>query len=259
MRIVTLALIVVSLAASISPVSATEQLVSHGLDPSAYTASDVYSDYFPRLAFDDDSNTWWNATTASGWLEVDLGAEYELSRIELQVQMIPDGGATHQVWISNAPIGGDTSVATMAHEFTGSFSRLQILTHFLAGDTRARYIQVRTTQSVSWVAWREMRVFAVSCQDVDGDGFYYESNCGTAQDCNDASPTTYPGAAEVCDGYDSDCDWMIDNGCDTSCVSPDKMGSDVRVTNAARESYYPSLVWTGSEYGVSWDDLRDGM
>jgi hypothetical protein len=37
-----------------------------------------------------------------------------------------------------------------------------------------------------------------------------------------------------------------------------KIGSDVRVTNDPLESSGPSLVWTGSEYGVSWHDFRDG-
>jgi len=37
------------------------------------------------------------------------------------------------------------------------------------------------------------------CTDVDTDGFFYEAGCGTAQDCNDAAPTTYPGTPEVCD------------------------------------------------------------
>ena len=37
-----------------------------------------------------------------------------------------------------------------------------------------------------------------------------------------------------------------------------KIGADVRVTNAANNSLGPSVVWTGSEYGVSWTDNRDG-
>ena len=37
-----------------------------------------------------------------------------------------------------------------------------------------------------------------------------------------------------------------------------KIGSDLRVTSAAGSSIYPSLTWTGSEFGVSWDDYRDG-
>jgi len=47
------------------------------------------------------------------------------------------------------------------------------------------------------------------CQDRDADGF-----CDTAGDCNDALASAFPGAVEVCDGWDSDCDGSIDEGCD---------------------------------------------
>lgn len=37
-----------------------------------------------------------------------------------------------------------------------------------------------------------------------------------------------------------------------------KWGEDVRITTDGRQSRYPSLIWTGSEYGISWQDDRDG-
>jgi len=37
-----------------------------------------------------------------------------------------------------------------------------------------------------------------------------------------------------------------------------RLGPDTRITEAAGMSLYPSLVYTGSEYGVSWIDGRDG-
>ena len=43
-----------------------------------------------------------------------------------------------------------------------------------------------------------------------------------------------------------------------SSDSGTKVRSDVRITNAPNMSRFPSLTWTGSEYGVSWDDWRDG-
>ncbi|MBI3447871.1 MAG: hypothetical protein HY049_02960 [Acidobacteria bacterium] len=43
--------------------------------------------------------------------------------------------------------------------------------------------------------------------DDDGDGF---SEC--AGDCNDADPTVHPGAVELCNGRDDNCDGLADNG-----------------------------------------------
>ena len=42
------------------------------------------------------------------------------------------------------------------------------------------------------------------CSDGDGDG-HADQSCG-GDDCNDLVDSVHPGAAESCDGYDSDCD-----------------------------------------------------
>ena len=49
-------------------------------------------------------------------------------------------------------------------------------------------------------------------RDVDGDGL------PTPIDCDDTEATVFPGAVELCDGLDNDCDGMIDEiGCGAPC------------------------------------------
>jgi photosystem II stability/assembly factor-like uncharacterized protein len=62
----------------------------------------------------------------------------------------------------------------------------------------------------SGAAFQSIRL--VNCSDADGDGYYAPANCGTALDCNDANATIHPGATEVCNTVDDDCDSSIDEG-----------------------------------------------
>lgn len=49
--------------------------------------------------------------------------------------------------------------------------------------------------------------------DFDADGFTSMSSCqGSANDCDDTNATVYPGAVEICDSLDNNCDSYIDEG-----------------------------------------------
>ncbi len=48
--------------------------------------------------------------------------------------------------------------------------------------------------------------------DVDTDGYNSLSSCTNPTDCDDNDPDTYPGAPELCDLLDNDCDATIDEG-----------------------------------------------
>ncbi|MDY6990868.1 MAG: MopE-related protein, partial [Thermodesulfobacteriota bacterium] len=61
----------------------------------------------------------------------------------------------------------------------------------------------------------------VACTDTDGDGYGVCPDCGIANgctydgdDCNDGDETVHPGAAEICDGVDDDCDAGTPDGSD---------------------------------------------
>src|SRR4051812_23714723 len=52
------------------------------------------------------------------------------------------------------------------------------------------------------------------CLDNDGDGVPGTGECSGEPliDCNDHDPKVFPGAAEVCDGIDQNCNAQVDEG-----------------------------------------------
>jgi hypothetical protein len=92
--------------------------------------------------------------------------------------------------------------------------------------------------------------------DGDGDGFFTPLNVGclvtyTSLDCDDATPSTYPGAAELCDAVDSNCNGSLvdtflnsDGDPEPDCVDPDDDNDgDPDVTDCADAN---STIYTGA-------------
>jgi hypothetical protein len=77
--------------------------------------------------------------------------------------------------------------------------------------------------------------------DDDGDGV---SECGG--DCNDASAAIYPGASELCDGLDNDCDTLVDDG---FVVPGGVAGLAVEPVGGTAHLRWPGLV-SASAYDV---------
>jgi hypothetical protein len=76
------------------------------------------------------------------------------------------------------------------------------------------------------------------CTDSDGDGFFKESGCGTAVDCNAADRAINPGAAEACnDSKDNDCDGKADCT-DMDCANDPACAPAPVCTDSDGDSYY---------------------
>ena len=71
-----------------------------------------------------------------------------------------------------------------------------------------------------------------TCIDLDGDG--YGTNCAKGPDCDDSASDVHPGAEELCDGKDNNCDKVSDSGilCAGQCCANGQFClADACVTN----------------------------
>ncbi|HSB90315.1 MAG TPA: discoidin domain-containing protein [Anaerolineales bacterium] len=120
------------------------------------TASASMPDQPPTAAVDGDPETAWSAGThPTQWIEIDLGATYDLDRLILTVAQTPAGNTVHQVFGR-----GDEGNYRLLHEFRGDTSDGQLLDVApMAAWDAVRYLKIETSESPSWVAWREIAVF----------------------------------------------------------------------------------------------------
>jgi hypothetical protein len=108
----------------------------------------------PSLAVDNDPATTWIAGSGPPmWIEIDLGVPADVAEIRLRVAQTPNGATAHRVlaltgsgWVTVADLVGQTS--------ENQLLRVRPATR-LEG---VRLVRIETSQSPSWVAWREIEV-----------------------------------------------------------------------------------------------------
>jgi hypothetical protein len=127
-----------------------------------YAASSSYdATSVPENISDGDPTTTWNSGTPvtagapAPFIELDLGQTQTLSRIVLTVAQSPWGNTTHRVL--GGPLADPASMSVLG-TLSGLTSDGDKLT--LEGPfTNVRYLYIETTESPSWVGWREIDLF----------------------------------------------------------------------------------------------------
>ena len=106
---------------------------------------------------DGDFGTLWNSGGGPvQWIEIDLGAEYNLSEIRLTISQYPEGQTIHQLMGKGTGTGNQF---ILLHSFDGNTRDGDELVFKPESPlTGIRYVRVETIASPSWVAWREIEV-----------------------------------------------------------------------------------------------------
>ncbi|MBM2843958.1 MAG: type protein, partial [Anaerolineales bacterium] len=107
-------------------------------------------------AVDGDTETVWSAGGhPTQWIEIDLGETFDIDRVVLTVAQDPEGVTAHQV-----SGRGESGAYRLLHQSRGQTTDGQQLeVSSSAAWAGVRYLKIETTESPSWVAWREIEVF----------------------------------------------------------------------------------------------------
>ena len=111
-----------------------------------------------EYAVDRDPGTIWSSGDFPvQWIEIDLGAPFDISRIRLIPSQFPEGSTVHKIY-GRGPDGELVLLATLEGNTADS-----VPLEYAPPDawTGIQVIRIETAASPSWVAWREIEVYGV--------------------------------------------------------------------------------------------------
>ena len=129
------------------------------------SASASLPDQRPAGGVDGDPETVWNAGGHPvQWIEIDLGAAFDIDRMVLTVAQDPGGVTAHRV--SGRGDGGMYRLLQSFRGETGDGQKLEASPG--AAGSGVRYLKIETTEGPSWVAWREIEVYGTAAASSAG-------------------------------------------------------------------------------------------
>ncbi len=138
------------------------------IDDAVVTASNYLPGQTPDLAFDGDLDTnWGSGDDAPQYIQIDLMQETLIKSIDLVVDQWPAGVTRHQIWAKGETRTDTFQLLYEFHEHTEIDQKL----HYPAPSGLAawRYVKILTTQSPSWVSWKEVAIHKRDATTVTDD------------------------------------------------------------------------------------------
>lgn len=123
----------------------------------AVSASSSLPDSPPQAAVDGQLSSGWNPNMEPPkWIEIDLGAAYDIGKIVLTIEQWPDGDTVHEIWAA-----GENQPLTKVGEVIGWTSNQQVLEWIPAQPLNAvRTVRIVTIQGPPWMGWLEIEILA---------------------------------------------------------------------------------------------------
>lgn len=128
------------------------------LDTMLVVVSNYAEDGKPEQAFDQNTETIWNAGDFPPQeIRVDFLKNTPFKKIEMVISQFPSGFTRHLLLGVKDEASGQPLVL---QEFSGNTSDMQTLSYtFPFSQNNFRILSLRTLESPSWVAWREIRIY----------------------------------------------------------------------------------------------------